>query len=146
MKIAPGATKRGVLLIWVIAVSAFLYYFSASMTTGISLMNFMNFTILMWGGSVAYHVTTKLIDCPQTGHNEHLWRFLMRKLFKVYVGYIITGIAILAGRKFGGEWGWLIALIGLIFGYLWVMNYIFSLTDPIKNLLNTQINGTNTDI
>ncbi|MEN0036771.1 MAG: hypothetical protein AAGC78_06870 [Cellvibrio sp.] len=141
MKIQPGVTKRSVLLIWGFAISFFLYYFSVSMEAGISLMNFMNFAILMWGGGAAYHITCSLVACPQTQHNAIRWMSLLKKLSKVYIGYVIAGIAVIAGRELNGEWGWILAFLGIVLGFILAMNYILDLSKPIKLLLESQENG-----
>lgn len=137
MKLKYDITKRSVILLWCLSISAFLYYYMASMQTEIGLPQFLNFTIILWGGSFAYHVTTKLIDCPQTSLNNKVWNNLFLHLIKISFGYVIVGISIYFAKLFGGNWGWLLALVGLIAGGFWVLYYFLSLEKPIKQLLST---------
>lgn len=125
------------ILLWVIAVSGFLYYFSAAMGALMTFQNFINFAALLWGGGLAYHVTSELIACPFNENTKPLWKSLLLPLCKIYVGYAIAGVSLYLAKKFGGDWGWLLALIGLISGYFWVMHYLFSLEKPIRKILDT---------
>lgn len=131
----PEAPKRIVIFLWVTAVSGFLYYFSASLGEPMTPKNFLNFAILLWGGGFAYHITTELISCPYNDSTKLLWKDLRFPLLKVYIGYMIVGIALFLAKKFGGEWGWLLAFVGVILGYLWIMHYIISLERPIKRII-----------
>ena len=137
MKIQPGATKRSVILFWCLAVSSFLYFFSASMEEEISFLQFFNFSILLFGGGVAYHVTTLLASCPQNKSNYKQWSAILFHLLKIFAGYIIAGVSLFGAIKLGGDWGWLLAFLGLIFGYFWVMHYLFELQKPITKLLES---------
>jgi len=137
MIIKPGATKRLVILLWCLSVSGFLYYFSVSIKNEISLIQFINFSILLFGGGVAYHVTTIILEIPQNRKNYKLWLKLLLHLGKVFVGYAIAGGSLVFAKKFGGNWGWLLALVGIIIGYFWVMHYLLNLDKPIKKLLKT---------
>lgn len=129
------APKRLVILLWMAAVSGFLYYFSASMGAPMTFQNFINFTVLLWGGGLAYHVTSELIACPYSETTKPLWKSLFLPLSKVYVGYVIAAVSLYLAKKFGGDWGWLLALIGLLAGYFWVMHYILSLEKPIRQII-----------
>lgn len=131
----PEVPKRIVILLWMLAVSCFLYYFSASMGAPMTLLNFLNFGILLWGGGLAFHVTSELISCPYDEATKPLWKSLLEPLSKIYIGYAIAGVSLFLAKKFGGDWGWLLALIGLLLGYFFAMHYIFALEKPIKNII-----------
>ena len=137
MKIEPGVTKRSVILLWCVSISGFLFYFSIGLSTEISFFNFINFTILLFGGGIAYHVTTELISCPQTECNYSDWINLLLKIAKIFVGYVIAGVALYFGKKFDGNWGWLLALLGLLLGYFWVTHHLLNLHKPIQELLKS---------
>jgi len=136
----PEAPKRFVILLWITAVSGFLYYFSASMGAPMTFQNFINFAVLLWGGGLAYHVASELIACPYNENTKSMWKNLVLPLTKIYIGYAISGISLFLAKKFGGSWGWLLALIGLLSGYIWVMHYILSLEKPIKEMIKASKN------
>lgn len=97
----------------------------------------MNFNILLFGGGIAYHVTTELLACPENEGNFNQWMKLLLHLAKIFIGYAIAGLAITFARIFGGDWGWLLVVLGIIFGYFWVIHYLLNLHKPIKALLSS---------
>jgi hypothetical protein len=137
MKFNPEAPKRLAIFFWIVGVSIFLYFFAVSLKPEPSVSSFWNFVILMWGGSVAYHVTTELIKCPYNGGNKHLWKALLVQVAKVFVGYIIVALGVVPAKLLGGDWGYVLAFLGLVFGYLWAMHYLVSLEKPIREIASS---------
>jgi len=56
---------------------------------------------------------------------------------KVYFGFLVAGSSLYLSKSFGGDWGVLLGLLGLIFGLLLVLYYLVELHKPITKLLNT---------
>lgn len=135
--IYPGVTKRVVIMLWCFAVSVFLYFFSILLESEISFSNFATFSMLLFGGGVAYHVFTELISCPQTDENYEAWLPVFWRLIKLCVSYVVVGLSLFLGHKLGGSWGLLLGLLALIFGCIWAWFCLVALEKPIKTLLAT---------
>ncbi|HHM5138057.1 TPA: hypothetical protein ACRNAC_005982 [Pseudomonas aeruginosa] len=136
-----GATRRGALMLWGISSSLFLYYFA--LASGANQHNlffgYLNFVALLFGGSISYHVLIELLKIEQHKENEIEWRILLKYLLILQVGYIFAGLAIYAGVLLGDVRGLLLAIIGLIFGYLWVLHFLANSIEKIETLFDLKL-------
>lgn len=128
--------KKIFIFLWLLAVSLFLFYFSVTMTPSLTLPSLMNFMILLWGGGLAYHVLSELINFPYNSETKEIWGSLFSILIKTYFGYLIAGACIFFGKKWGGEFGIIFLIIGVFLGYLWVIYFILELQSKITQKMN----------
>ena len=119
--------------------SLFLFYFSVGAEQATGVMKFLNFTILLFGSGVTYHVLTELIACPQDKTNIKFWISILAILGKVILGFSIAGISLFIGQKLSGSGGYLLMILGLILGMLWASHHIISLHKPIRELVAVEI-------
>lgn len=121
-----GATRRGVLILWVFSSSLFLYYFAlASDISQDSLyFGYLNFVALLFGSGISYHVLIELLKIEQHKENETKWRTLLKYLLILQAGYIFAGIAIYLGLLLGKIVGFLLAMIGMVCGLFWVLHFL----------------------
>ncbi|WP_447856470.1 hypothetical protein ACFZNO_24570 [Pseudomonas aeruginosa] len=118
-----GATRRGVLILWVFSSSLFLYYFAlASDISQDSLyFGYLNFVALLFGSGISYHVLIELLKIEQHKENEAKWRTLLKYLLIIQAGYIFAGLAIylgfllgeIAGFFIGNDWNGVRFILGL---------------------------------
>jgi len=128
--------KRFAIVLWVFAITLFLYYFSFNAGGALSSASFMAFAAILWGASAAYHVTTKLISCPYNSATKLVWHSMFAPLAKAYLGFAIVAAAIAAAKWIGGDWGYLLAILGTALGMFWSLHYIISLEQPVRKIIS----------
>ena len=128
-----------VIILWCIAISLFLYYFVVAneLNKPATFAHYLNFLILLFGSSFAYHITTLLIATPETSNNKKEWIKVLGWLAVTFAGYIIAGVLVISGISAGNLGGFILALVGLIIGYIIVINTLVSLIKPVLELLKT---------
>ncbi|EIU1670640.1 hypothetical protein KUT41_26720 [Pseudomonas aeruginosa] len=138
-----GATRRGVLILWVFSSSLFLYYFAlASDISQDSLyFGYLNFVALLFGSGISYHVLIELLKIEQHKENETKWRTLLKYLLILQAGYIFAGIAIYLGLLLGKIVGFLLAMIGMVCGLFWVLHFLAVLMKKIESLFGVKLFG-----
>ncbi|MBW8260410.1 hypothetical protein KK481_006940 [Pseudomonas aeruginosa] len=138
-----GATRRGVLILWVFSSSLFLYYFAlASDISKDSLyFGYLNFVALLFGSGISYHVLIELLKIEQHKENETKWRTLLKYLLILQAGYIFAGIAIYLGLLLGKIVGFLLAMIGMVCGLFWVLHFLAVLMKKIESLFGVKLFG-----
>ncbi|HIE6069550.1 hypothetical protein [Pseudomonas aeruginosa] len=138
-----GATRRGVLILWVFSSSLFLYYFAlASDISQDSLyFGYLNFVALLFGSGISYHVLIELLKIEQHKENEAKWRTLLKYLLIIQAGYIFAGLAIYLGFLLGEIAGFLLAMIGMVCGLFWVLHFLAVLMKKIESLFGVKLFG-----
>ncbi|MCO3325776.1 hypothetical protein FA200_24605 [Pseudomonas aeruginosa] len=142
-KLAPkyGATRRGVLILWVFSSSLFLYYFA--LASDISQENlyfgYLNFSALLFGSGISYHVLIELLKIEQKKENESKWSTLLKYLLILQAGYIFAGAAIYFGFLLGKIGGFLLAMIGMVCGLFWVLHFLAVLMKKIDSLFGIKL-------
>ncbi|EIU5455900.1 TPA: hypothetical protein ACPHWC_006980 [Pseudomonas aeruginosa] len=138
-----GATRRGVLMLWIFSSSLFLYYFA--LASGISQENlyfgYLNFSALLFGGGISYHVLIELLKIEQNKENESKWKILLKYLLILQAGYIFAGAAIYLGFLLGKIGGFLLAMIGMVCGLFWVLHFLAVLMKKIESLFGVKLFG-----
>ncbi|HBN8269959.1 hypothetical protein [Pseudomonas aeruginosa] len=136
-----GATRRGVLILWVFSSSLFLYYFAlASDISQDSLyFGYLNFVALLFGSGISYHVLIELLKIEQHKENEAKWRTLLKYLLIIQAGYIFAGLAIYLGFLLGEIAGFLLAMIGMVCGLFWVLHFLTALMKKIESLFGVKL-------
>ncbi|HGN3268501.1 TPA: hypothetical protein ACKR15_005573 [Pseudomonas aeruginosa] len=138
-----GATRRGVLMLWIFSSSLFLYYFA--LASGISQENlyfgYLNFSALLFGGGISYHVLIELLKIEQNKENESKWKILLKYLLILQAGYIFAGAAIYLGFLLGKIGGFLLAMIGMMCGLFWVLHFLAVLMKKIESLFGVKLFG-----
>lgn len=124
VKVEHGVIKRGVIIFWSVAVSLALYIMSLplNMKNSSLVMNYFIFAMIMFGGGLAYHRVTLMIECPQTEENYDAWLDLVRVLIKAYMGFCFSAMCIGFGVALKGVIGFLLAVVGGFAGIMWVFN------------------------
>lgn len=130
-----GATRRGVIMLWCFSSSLFLYYFAVASSVGSSLyFGYLNFIALLFGGSISYHVVVELLKTNQNESNEESWRLILKQLTILQAGYIFAAVSIYSGVKLGEIEGFLLAMVGMVSGYFWVMHFLVRAMRQMESL------------
>lgn len=130
-----GATRRGVIMLWCFSSSLFLYYFAVASSVGDSLyFGYLNFIVLLFGGSISYHVLIELLKINQSQSNESSWRLLLKEFASLQAGYVLAAVAIWGGIKLGEIKGFILAMVGLVVGYFWVMHFLIRVMKKMESL------------
>ncbi|HBN8422659.1 hypothetical protein [Pseudomonas aeruginosa] len=138
LEIKHGVTKRGVILLWGIAVSIILYALSAPINAKETnlLFSIVSFGAVLFGGGAAYHMISLMIECPQNDKNFNDWIKLIELLLKVYMGFALVVLSLGAGIYFKGIVGLFILLAGYASGFIWASYKIIDSHKLIKKIIN----------
>lgn len=130
-------------MLWIFSSSLFLYYFA--LASGISQENlyfgYLNFSALLFGGGISYHVLIELLKIEQNKENESKWKILLKYLLILQAGYIFAGAAIYLGFLLGKIGGFLLAMIGMACGLFWVLHFLAVLMKKIESLFGVKLFG-----
>jgi len=124
IKIDHGVTKRGVIMLWSVAVSIVLYFLSLPISSeqGNLFFKMVSFAAVLFGGGAAYHMVTLMIECPQNTKNYEGWMSLLLLLVKVYIGFTFAVTCLGIGAYVKGAIGVGIITVGYLLGFMWASN------------------------
>jgi hypothetical protein len=147
--------KRLTIILWCLSVCIILYFLSISSdamldspkatTWHYRIKHFMNFCLMVFGGSFTYHIATELLKCPYNESNKKLWSNVQIWLFFIVLGYSTTAVVLILAKTRQDAIGWLLAFFSLLYCAFWAAFFFGRLAPPLKALLKTSNHALHSD-
>ena len=109
--------------------SVFLWHFSLTLRPEYDIFQYFNFCIVLFGGSLTYHVLTKIIDTPYQESSAHLWKKIIVGMLHVLPGYVAMGGLLWWAEASTGITRHFLASTGFFIGMMWAYKRLVVLNE-----------------